>query len=99
MFPHKQYELLLIYFWTSLTFQGGWDTSCYNEHLWLRPVQETVSFRNVTVQTHRIEERKKKVVSWEFTDTRMLTDRQIYHGFNYFLLTKIKSMAIDSHVE
>lgn len=44
----------------------------------LRPVPETVSFRNVTVLTDRIEERKKKVESWEFTDMGMQTDRHIY---------------------
>lgn len=63
----------------SLTFLGGVGiVPAIMSFLSLRPVPETVSFRNVTVQTDRIEEMKNKVVSWEFTDTRMLTDTHVY---------------------
>lgn len=59
--PHKQCALVVMYFRTDeLNFSLGLENSCHNEPLWLRPVLETLKFRNVTVQTDRKKERKTK---------------------------------------
>lgn len=50
-------------YYLSISDEISRDTSFYNESVWLRLVPETVLFRNFILQTDRIADRKKKVVS------------------------------------